>query len=278
MSVKNNNIKVLIIPDVHGRVFWKEAINKFPKEEYPDLKIIFLGDYLDPYTSLENITPEDAYNNFLEILELINNDSRIIPLIGNHDWHYFVNLDHCRIDRAREHDIETLFKNNLSKFRLTYTLELNVYKYLFSHAGITQRWLNDIAIDARYEVDRWNSGGVDKRYDEKFQWISEIRLINESYNFELLEKCLTNYDDTFYTAPISMVSRDRGGWNAHGSCIWADIREHVYNDDLNGYFQIFAHTNTYPKYEAIIPEGRNWAMLDSGKAYTLDMEGNIENV
>ena len=113
--------KILIIPDIHGRQFWKSAIAKYPQEQYPELKIIMLGDYLDPYTSIEDISKEDAYNNFLEILELINKDSRVIPLIGNHDWHYFVYLDTCRIDKAREKNIEQLFKDNLSKFRLTYT-------------------------------------------------------------------------------------------------------------------------------------------------------------
>ena len=33
--------KVLIIPDVHGRTFWKSAINKYPIEYYPNLQIIF---------------------------------------------------------------------------------------------------------------------------------------------------------------------------------------------------------------------------------------------
>ena len=33
----------LIIPDVHGRDFWKDAANRFPGN------IVFLGDYLDPY-------------------------------------------------------------------------------------------------------------------------------------------------------------------------------------------------------------------------------------
>ena len=270
--------EVLIIPDIHGRKFWKEAIDKFPKEDYPNLKIVLLGDYLDPYTGLEDISPKDAYDNFLEVLEYINKDSRIIPLIGNHDWHYFVNLDSCRIDRARERSIEELFKKNMDKFRVTYTHEVNGDKYLFSHAGVTQNWLNDIALMARYEIDHWNSGGVNPNTDERFIWMSELQLINESYNFELLEKCLQNYDDNFYSCPLSMISRDRGGWDAHGSCIWADICEHIYNEDLKGFFQIFAHTNTYPKFEAIIPDGRNWAMLDSAKAYILDAEGNIIKV
>lgn len=36
--------EVLIIPDVHGRPFWKDAVQR-----YPDTDTIFLGDYHDPY-------------------------------------------------------------------------------------------------------------------------------------------------------------------------------------------------------------------------------------
>ena len=54
------NIHTLIIPDVHGRTFWKYAIQQYPIEKYPDIKIIFLGDYLDPYTSFEGITKNEA--------------------------------------------------------------------------------------------------------------------------------------------------------------------------------------------------------------------------
>ena len=42
--------QVLVIPDIHGRTYWKEATAK-----YPNLPVIFLGDYLDPY-SYEGIT------------------------------------------------------------------------------------------------------------------------------------------------------------------------------------------------------------------------------
>lgn len=35
--------KILIIPDLHGRSFWKEPCNNWKD------KIIFLGDYHDPY-------------------------------------------------------------------------------------------------------------------------------------------------------------------------------------------------------------------------------------
>ena len=43
----NENIKYLIVPDVHGRDFWREPVYKTLQET--DTKIIFLGDYVDPY-------------------------------------------------------------------------------------------------------------------------------------------------------------------------------------------------------------------------------------
>lgn len=282
------NIKpeVLIFPDIHGRQFWKEAIKQFPKDQYPDLKIIFLGDYLDPYVDYDGISKEEAFINFEEILEYINSDSRIIPLIGNHDWHYFVNLDTCRIDKAREKDIEAMFKDNISKFRLTYILELDGCKYLFSHAGVTQKWLNDVSAMAAQEYNEWNPGEpgttnyVDPETDEDYKWIGELSQIKDTYNFELLEKCLQNYDNNFYTCPISMISRERGGWYPHGSCIWADISEHLYNEDLQGYYQIFGHTYSYPSTTepSISSMGHSWAMLDCGKAFIMDIECNITKI
>ena len=46
--------KIIIVPDVHGRDAWKKVIPYANKEDY---KIIFLGDYHDPYPH-EGITPD----------------------------------------------------------------------------------------------------------------------------------------------------------------------------------------------------------------------------
>ena len=42
--------RIMVIPDVHGRLFWKEPVLK-----YLDVvdRIVFLGDYLDPYPNEE---------------------------------------------------------------------------------------------------------------------------------------------------------------------------------------------------------------------------------
>ena len=280
-----SKIHTLIFPDIHGRTFWKDALNKFPISEYPDLQIIFLGDYLDPYTGYEPISKENAFDNFNEILAL--DDPRITLLIGNHDWHYFVNLDTCRIDFSREKQIEKLFKDNINRFRLHKIIEINCVKYLFTHAGITQKWLDNVASMARSEYEKWNPGDpsennyVDPATDKDYQWLSNMCDINETHNFELLEECLQNYDNNFYTAPISMVSRERGGWFPYGSLIWADVHEHIYNDDLYGFYQVFGHTITYPNDQysyAISPDNHTWAMIDASQAFTIDDENNLKIV
>ena len=47
---------VLVIPDDHGRGFWKEFVKGHENE-----MIVFLGDYVDPYPH-ENISVEVLYN------------------------------------------------------------------------------------------------------------------------------------------------------------------------------------------------------------------------
>ena len=50
--------KLIIIPDVHGRDFWRKAV-----EDNPGAEFIFLGDYLDPY-GFEEITEEEAFHDW----------------------------------------------------------------------------------------------------------------------------------------------------------------------------------------------------------------------
>ncbi len=279
--MKKENVSILIMPDIHGRTFWKEAITQFPKDEYPDLKIIFLGDYLDPYTGYEDVTPKDAYDNFLEILEYAKNDSRVTLLIGNHDWHYFVNLDTCRIDYARENKIQKLFTENMNMFSLIKIVEIDGTKYMFTHAGISPGWLQSIKDMAQDKINNWVTDDEFpiKEKDPKYIWLTEVSKLEETQNYEwVFNECLKNYDDDFYTCLPSMISRERGGWYGYGSLIWADVHEHLYTD-LDGYYQIFGHTMTYPngqyKY-SISPNGRCWAMIDASQAFVMDYEGNIE--
>ena len=90
-------MKVLVIGDIHGRKFWRKTIaNNIDKVD----KIIFLGDYLDPYPKEIQETPElmecksfDDVDSLLNLLKDIiylkkNEPEKYILLTGNHSDSY----------------------------------------------------------------------------------------------------------------------------------------------------------------------------------------------
>ena len=74
-------MECLVVPDVHGRAFWKDAKNAITNVD----KVIFLGDYLDPYRH-EGITFEDAVMEFEDILAFKEDyPDKVVLLLGNHE-------------------------------------------------------------------------------------------------------------------------------------------------------------------------------------------------
>ena len=63
---------ITIIPDIHGRVFWKKAVDSASKDD----TIVFLGDYLDMY-----------WVDSMDFKK--SNPERVVLLLGNHDWVVF---------------------------------------------------------------------------------------------------------------------------------------------------------------------------------------------
>lgn len=126
--------KILILPDIHGRTFWKEAVDGDFDE------IVFLGDYLDHY-SFDDVDTISTLKNFQEILEWRNaqKERPITMLYGNHDYHY-INGDEygCRMDYQNKKKITELFKTNKNLFQFCRKID-NV---VFTHAGITLDWLD----------------------------------------------------------------------------------------------------------------------------------------
>ena len=62
-KMENMKNRVLVVPDVHGRTFWKEEVSKWLEDVD---KVVFLGDYLDPY---EYHLPDALFANLMEIIE-----------------------------------------------------------------------------------------------------------------------------------------------------------------------------------------------------------------
>ena len=233
-----NNL--LIIPDIHGRTFWKEAIQKYPNSE-----IIFLGDYLDPYPR-EGISQKMALENFKDIIDFANESDKCSLLLGNHDLHYMIDFDGDRKDEDREVCIKELFINNLSLFSLIKSLRINRKLYVFSHAPILERWVRGTGLPCSPEF-----------------------LISE-----LNGKLQNLLDNKFYLEYIlNFISSYRGGFDSYGSPLWSDIRELVLdrNKILTGIdFNVFGHTHLE---EPIITE--RFACLDTEHAYILSQDCKI---
>lgn len=191
--------KILIVPDVHGRNFWHKAEELIDQVD----KVVFLGDYLDPYGH-EGITFDMALEEFEKILEFkAKYDDKVILLIGNHDCGY-VNTSfagYSRLNYAKRQDIHELYIKHIDKFQLVYEFE----NYLFSHSGLYKEWMD------KYELS-----------------LDDLKLC-ESF---LKDKWKTLQD----------VSFERGGWDKVGSCVWADIRESLKYKLLEGYHHIVGHT------------------------------------
>ncbi len=202
------NLKQLvIIPDVHGRTFWEEAVEKNPMADF-----IFLGDYLDPYDD-EGIPQERAYKGLLEIIayKKARPDS-VTLLLGNHDMHYlFSFLKGSRFDEDQAQRNADTFRQNIGLFQMAYEMQVNGRRYLFSHAGVGRMWI-DLYAPA---------------------------LEPDEITADWLNLCMKS--DDFYEA-LGHVSWARGGFLEFGSMIWADLSEQKVVENQLPAVQIFGHT------------------------------------
>ena len=235
---------MIIIPDVHGRTFWKEAVKGRENEES-----VFLGDYIDPY-GYEGITPEDGIIALEDIIKFKqDHPNNVHLLLGNHVAGYIWESV-CSARRSRKYygDISHLFTSNLEKFDLVYKTEINGKKYLFSHAPVHKIWI------------------------DKF-----IEYLNAKIDYDNIDFFLNNalhcgaYSDAVETF-LGMYSYFRSYVGPdYGSSIWADVREmseelpHIEEDKKLGYYQIFGHTQL--ENDPIVKE--DFACLDVRRYFEL---------
>ncbi len=246
-------IKYLIIPDVHGRWFWKEPVEQVLAET--DAHIIFLGDYLDPYPY--EWADGDNYklisiDRFYGIIELKKKyPKRITLLLGNHDCGYCIGDDicSCRMDHANRREIEKIFSDNRDLFQIAEETDINGNHFVFSHAGILKGWVELV----------WGKEDMER---ETFNVVDELNNAWLTDHYGILDS-LGNYDS--YRGYLGFK---------YGSPVWSDIRSwaKVATEDTYG-FNIVGHTQCDENpviFETI-------ADLDCRKAFYLDDEGNIRD-
>jgi len=196
-KIDNKPFPTIVFGDIHGSMYWQKVVN-----ENPACRYIFLGDYLDPY---EVIPSYQLTGNLKKIIQLKKDyEEDVILLLGNHDLHYIhAHIEPCwRYDYEIEDAAHALFTENIHLF--TYAFQVD--KWIFTHAGISEKWFLDDFKGVRYKN---------------------------------IAEQLNNPSPEQMTA-INRCGKWRGGdRNMVGGIFWADVSE-LY-DPLPGYTQVVGH-------------------------------------
>ena len=241
-------MKVAVIGDIHGTTKFLDCYIKI-QENDPDVdKIIVLGDWFDPYIDVDFDIMIERYNEFVDICK---SDDRIISILGNHDIAGYIVYNDCTNRTVRfgkmKQRITDVIEPNLSESYLTY----KIGDYMFSHAGVSQDWLNDIG-----QYDSCNY--VDDIMNCKKGWTED----------ELTDICTFYYNDW-----------SGCGDNEHQSCVW--IRPNSLNiSAIDGYNQVVGHTRLEKITKFSLKNGKDlWIVDDDQKPnyLILNIEENSSN-
>lgn len=201
-------MKIITISDLHGRSSWLQIdVDQFDK-------VIFLGDYTDSY----ELSDEIILENLVQILQLKTlHPDKIVLLIGNHDAQY-LHFPHYRCSGFRpsmQMALSELFTKNQSHFQIAH----QEGSYLFTHAGVSNRWLSHLPKTA-----------LDTKLELNLQTPEQLAgLMNQMHQDRMLRTSLFD------------VSYLRGGFDEAGGPVWADKRE-TSTDYLSGWHQVVGHT------------------------------------
>lgn len=193
--------KTIAIGDIHGLDAWKHIVKKHPND-----RIIFLGDYCDPY---ENIHSYQVLSNLLDIINLkMKRGDDVILLLGNHDMHYIYDQFSIgtRYNKGIAEFLKALFEEKRELFQFAY----QEGDTLYTHAGVSNLWWN------KYFKGKTGEGAP---------------TIAEQLNNPTDEQLKSMFQ----------VGYNRGGDYECGGIFWADLDE-TCNDPLLGIHQVVGHT------------------------------------
>jgi len=235
------NTPIIIIPDVHGRDFWRWTVAQRKEED----ALIFLGDYLDPYED-EWIYWSDAYKGLLDIIALKReNPEKVVLLFGNHDLHYlYPSLRGSRYNEYQAEKIRKTFVDNMDCFQMAAECEIDEQRYLFTHAGVNRAWL--------------------EKYVDVFGPAEQVTA--DTFNRMMFKEA--------FVKALGDVSSLRWGKNRAGSMVWADVEEFEWNEArLSGVIQVFGHTLQDNGLRVI---DHSVYCLDCKRSFVLNTLGEIE--
>lgn len=236
---------MIIVPDIHGRDFWKKPVHENLGKEH----IVFLGDYLDPYED-EQIAPWEVFPQLEEIVALKKeHPDSVTLLLGNHDVHYLTERGRGgRYDYIHGALIKRFLIEHADSFQLTFSSETGGKKFIFSHAGIMAGWMEH-----------------NKEYLDSATPETVCAVLNEMWQDRSTWPVLFSI--------LADVPYSRWGRTTYGSPIWSDVDDmRTDAPELPGYYQIFGHSQQ--EKGPVITD--YFACLDCRRAFRLTEDGELE--
>ena len=237
-------MKTLSIGDIHGRSIWKDILfgdareyeiwrtatesgaDPLDAELWKDCpfmsadKIIFIGDYVDSFT-VTNVIMLQNLEEIVHFKKIVGD--RVVLLLGNHDVQYILNNLGCSGYRPEMRpDLYKLFADNESLFSMAYQVEAsNGDSYLWTHAGVTSGWLDQLKDEMFNEHFRF----FEIVEDRKPQTIADMLNLAWELNMQVLHS----------------VDGDSGGWSKWAGPLWVRPRK-LNSKYLDKISQIVGHT------------------------------------
>lgn len=244
--------KILIVSDVHCRDFYKPILQV--KDVTP---IVFMGDYMDPY-SYEGTNDEDGIENLEEIIDFAKNNNNVTLLVGNHDvsftWSYH-GIE--RTDFKYYQDLHKLYRDNINLFKPC----LKRDNVLFTHAGVSNGW-----------VKMMNSSFEDENSDFRITQDNIDLYIGNEFEKELeFEEC-ARFEMSYPSprSPIFCIGRARWGDAPYGGPFWDDFNDEYHDPERWNLTQIFSHTQCFET--GRIRKSGNGYCVDSRAIFEYDIE------
>ncbi len=258
--------KYTIIPDVHGRSFWRDAV-----ADIETTPVVFMGDYLDPYPQ-DMVLWTEAWKGLNDIIALKRkHPDRATLLLGNHDVHYLPGYPFfeqgSRYDNVHQYKIRELFQKNIDCFDIAKVIpRSDGYPFLLTHAGINKRWISEFYHVLKVENDAIRDFLLNISDGDK----SPERIS------DLLNNALHSKEEDlkkFLMRALASIPFSRGGRGV-GSCVWVDINDIKQNEEdlLEGCIQIVGHSrqDCFNQLWFNAEEPSNVFCTDYGRAFTLE--------
>lgn len=233
--------KYIAVGDIHGRDNWKFKLfgssyefeqwardivpngigdlmaDQYPFNEYDT--IIFIGDYVDSFTVSNVIMKKN-----LEDLMLFKNTypDKVVLLLGNHDVQYIVDHHTCSGYRPEmRFDFNQIYKANINNFKIAHVLPTPGGPTLFTHAGVTNEWLEELRESFR------NTPSHKRELFAEWAESPVEDILNAAWDFNMPE--------------LYNVDRESGGSSKWAGCLWVRPGK-LKACGLDGYDQVVGHT------------------------------------